>query len=107
MNRRTSTLALLLLVAGCGGGEGTAVPEGVIDRETFIATYVDLRRAATEASDFQLPVGERERILADHGVAAEALVSFAEAHGSDLDYMNAIWIEVESRIEGDVAAPTP
>lgn len=96
MTPRAPAFALVLLAAACGGGD--AVPDDVIDRETFIATYVDLRWAAVETPDFRIPADQRDRILASHGVDAEGLMRFADAHGRDLDFMNVVWTEVDTRI---------
>ncbi len=99
MNRRIGALALILLTAACGGDGEAVVPSDVMERETFIATYVDLRRATTGSPDFRLSDDERAQILAQHGTDAESLVRFADAHGRDLEYMNEVWTEVESRLE--------
>ena len=99
MRRRALTIALLGLAAACSGGGQDAVPEDVIDRETFIATYVDLRDAAVRAPEFQASADQRAEILARHGVDGESLIRFAEAHGRDLDFMNAVWAEVETRLQ--------
>jgi len=103
MKPRALLPALVLAAAACGSDP--SVPADVIDRETFIATYVDLREAAIATPDFRVPPERREEILAAHGVDAESLIRFAEAHGTDLDYMNAVWIEVEARLE--VLEPIP
>ena len=88
-------LGLAILAAACGGD---AVPADVIDRETFIATYVDLRWAAVETPDFRISADQRDQILAARGVDGESLVRFADAHGRDLDFMNEVWAEVDKRI---------
>ena len=90
--------ALSLLAAACGGGDFVPV-EGVIDRETFIAAYVDLRAETLAGSDLALPDEERDRVLASHGVDAKSLLTFVEAYGRDLDFMNEVWTEIESRLE--------
>ncbi|MBM4182872.1 MAG: hypothetical protein FJ207_01450 [Gemmatimonadetes bacterium] len=108
MIRRMPTAVLLLLAAACGGGADEEVPADVIDRETFIATYVDLRRATIETPEFRIPAERREQILASHGVDEAGLLRFADAHGRDLDYMNELWTEVASRVEQrEAAPPTP
>jgi hypothetical protein len=97
MRRRAPWVALLGLVAACGGGE-QAVSGDLVDRETFIATYVDLRNAALLSDDFQVAADQRAEILSRHGVDGEGLVRFAEAHGRDMEFMNAVWSEVEARL---------
>ncbi|MSR19439.1 MAG: hypothetical protein EXR91_00460 [Gemmatimonadetes bacterium] len=99
MKRRILAIALLFLASACGGDAQGPVPADVMDRETFIETYVDLRVAAVAATDFRVSADERAEILARHGVDGEGLLRFADAHGRDLDYMNEIWAEVEVRIQ--------
>jgi hypothetical protein len=91
--------ALVVAVTACGENDVVPIVEGVIDRETFIATYVDLRAATLAGSELALPDEQRDEVLAGHGVAAEGLEAFVEAYGRDLDYMNGVWSEVESRLE--------
>jgi hypothetical protein len=102
MNRRALLPVLLLTAFACRGGEQD-VPADVIDRETFIATYVDLREAVIATPDFRVTEEQRAEILSRHGVDSESLIRFADAHGSDLDYMNEVWTEVETRLEGHEA----
>jgi hypothetical protein len=99
MKRPVRALALLLLATACGGGGPGAVPADVIDRQTFIETYVDLRLAAVATEAFRVSAEDRAEILARHGIDGEALVRFADAHGGDLDYMNEVWSEIEVRIQ--------
>ncbi len=101
--RRQAILPLLgllfstALFAACGPS-GTDAPPA-IDREVFIATYVDLRLAALDAPDFLVPPEEREEILRRHGVTQDDLLRFADVHGRDIEYMNDLWAEIEVRIE--------
>ncbi len=104
MTRRAIALALTL-TAACGGGND--VPADVIDREAFITTYVDLRLATLETPDFRIPAERRAEILANHGVDGESLLRFAEVHGRDLDYMNEVWTEVETRMQDSEAEVEP
>lgn len=100
-SRRIATaLALgLALAAGC-----TTEPEAAIERETFVATWVDLRRAAMASPDVPITPSERERILSEHGVTDQELLDFAEVHGGDVPYMAQVWEEVEARMGGTEAA---
>ena len=89
--------ALLVLCSGCSK-ERTAAPTGVIDREVFIATYVDLRDGALGNQLKVLSDEQRERILREHGVTEEQLLAFAEAWGADTEYMTKVWDEVKARM---------
>ena len=87
-----------LVLSGCG--RDPAVSEAdVIDRETFVATYVDLRTATLATPGDSLPAERKEEILGGHGVTEADLLAFAEAHGGDIDYMASLWAEVEKRLE--------
>jgi hypothetical protein len=100
--RRAAALlgtVLLLVPLACGGDDEVPVVEGVIDRETFIETYVDLRSEAVANRDFALSADRRDEILARHGVDEESLLAFVDAYSAELDFMNELWAEVESRIE--------
>jgi hypothetical protein len=97
--RRWSLLLPALLVA-CGVGTD---PAGVIDRETFIATWVDLRTAAQTAGE-PLPAADRDRVLGEHGITEDQLLGFAEAHGGDPRYMAEVWTEIEGRLRPAPAA---
>jgi hypothetical protein len=106
MKRTVAATALLLAIASCASD--TAEPASdVMDRATFVDTYVDLRLAAVRAPDFRVPSQERDEILARHGVRAEDLVRFAEAYGRDLEFMNELWAEVEARFQESSADATP
>jgi hypothetical protein len=98
MKHTVAATAFLLALASCGG-DTSPVASDVIDRETFIATYVDLRLAATEQSDFRVSPEQRAEVLARHGVSGEELIRFADVHGRDLEFMNEVWSEVETRFQ--------
>lgn len=93
-------LAVLAVVSACGGGPAEAPAPNAIDRETFIATYVDLRIAAIRAGHNAVDATERARILQEHDVTEDALLSFATANGEKVDYMRQVWDEVERRLDG-------
>ena len=98
--RYAAFLALALGISACGG-EPTASPdEAGLDREAFIATYVDLRAAVGRQGTHELSDAERTRILADHGVTEAELLDFVEIHGTDVAFMREVWDEVEARMDG-------
>ena len=87
-------MALLLLAQpACeGGGEDTV---GTIDRETFIAVYVDLRTTAMTSGRGELDDVLRTEVLARHGVSEEDVTNFIEVHGQDVGFMQEVWDEIE------------
>jgi hypothetical protein len=99
--------SLLLTTAACGGGGEVPHVEGVIDRETFIEAYVDVRAETLDGAELNLTNEERDRILARHGVDATSLLSFVEAYGRELEFMNEVWAEVERRLDARPAGPPP
>lgn len=102
--RRLAAPLLACLALACGGGTVET-----IDREVFIATYVDLRMAALETDSARVAPNERDAILQRHGVSADDLTTFAEVHADDLDFMRDVWNEVELRmdVEPDGSAGAP
>lgn len=94
--RLTAALFLLASVVGCGDSE--PVYEAPVDRETFIATYVDLRLSALGTPDGVISEAERTRVLGEYGVTGDDLEGFAQAWGSDPAAMKAIWEEVQRRL---------
>lgn len=94
--------------AGDGADPGPGAEE-LISRETFVSTYVDLRVAALRNPDGEIEPGERARLLREHGVTEEQLLRFVEGHFQDAGYMEAVWDDVESRLDsirtaGDTAS---
>ena len=95
--RAGGLVAAVLLAAGCAED----APE-TIGREAFIETYIALRVAElTEpGEDGEMISAEaRERVLSEQGVTEEDLFGFVEVHGGDVDFMKAVWQEVEKRME--------
>ena len=99
-SRRASLLAAWLaaaLAAGACEGDPPARPHDPA-RALFVDVYVDLRLAALRSSDGVVPVGERERILAEHGASSDAMLAFVAANGEDLVFMRELWTEIWDRI---------
>lgn len=87
-------------VAACGRGKSARAPAGgvAISREAFISTYVDLRLAALKDSAGVVTSAQRDRILSKHGVTSDDLLHFVEVHGEDVEFMQDVWNDVDTRI---------
>lgn len=99
--RRAGLLLSAVLLAGlaaCGGG----ITE-TIDREVFIDTYVDLRTAALDTDSAKVAETDRAEILARHGVTEEDLLTFADVHATELEFMRDVWNDVELRMDRTAA----
>ena len=91
-------LLLVLLLSSCG--RGTAEPSvETIDRETFVATYVDLRSVALSTTGLEVGSAERDSVLELNEVSEDDLLLFVEVHGRDAVLMQDLWNEVEVRIQ--------
>ena len=99
------TLGLLLSSLACEGSQSNLPAGDLIEPEDFIATYVDLRAAALITEDGQVTEVGRSEVLDRHGISEEELISFAEAYGEDLTFMQKIWNEIELRLENTSSSP--
>jgi len=88
-------LTMTVALFGCGGDDDAPT----IDREDFIATYVDLRAEALLNDSRQITDEERTEVLGEHGVTEDDLVAFADVHGRDVTFMRDVWDEVEERLD--------
>lgn len=105
-HRRVRALVLgLAVAAGACGGHASTAAAGAIDREAFIATYVDLRAATIRSDSFAISDALRAEVLTRHGVAEEDLLGFVEVHGEDAAFMRAVWDEVEARLDAERVLP--
>lgn len=89
-------LATLLPAAGCGSEPPSA--DTAVDRETFIATWIDLRQAALASGTGDIGPSQRQRILDQHGVTPEGMQEFARVRGDEPGYMLDVWEEIERRM---------
>lgn len=77
----------------------TAAPAAeALDREAFVATYAALRLAALQSPSGVVSDRDRDRVLAEHGTSAEALLAFVERHGEDLVFMEEVWENAQEAI---------
>ena len=90
----------LALAAACGGGAAG----DTIDRDVFVAAYVDLRVAALDTDSARLAAPDREAILARHGVSEDDLTMFAAAHAEELEFMRDVWSDVEAAMDREPAS---
>ncbi|NNK63365.1 MAG: hypothetical protein HKO98_09130 [Gemmatimonadetes bacterium] len=103
--RSVTTGALLLLFASaCSDSSQTAGTS--IDRETFIATYVDLRLSALGTQTGVITDAERVRVLEKHAVTEDDLIAFADAWGPHPESMRGVWEEVQRRLRAAAGEDT-
>ena len=95
---------VLCLVALACGSSGSQAGDSALEREVFVATYVDLRVTAL-TGDGELTDAQRSEVLARHGVTEDDLTGFAEAHGPDLPYMRDVWNDIEARLDATRSRP--
>ena len=88
---------LAVVIAGLAAACTPAEP-ATISRESFVQTYVALRAAELRSSGAVIPDEDRERVLAEMGVSEEDLLAFAEVHGGDVLFMEAVWTDVQNRL---------
>jgi hypothetical protein len=98
-------LLTVLIVVCTNCSRGDAAPQETIDRETFVATYVDLRRAMFVSPQQTISDADRELVLRQNAVSEDELIAFADAWGGDASYMTDVWEEVGARLDRPVAAP--
>jgi hypothetical protein len=98
-------LLFALTAFGCGANEPPAPT--TVDREAFIATWVDLRQAALESPTGQASPDRIGEILREHDTTAEAMEDFVRVRGGDATYMRAVWEEVETRMRTEAGEISP
>ena len=97
------TCLLLILAsffAACSGNAAGPRVGDLIDRDVFIATYVDLRVVGLATEDQQITDAGRTEVLSRHGVSESDLLDFAAYHAlDDLTFMRQVWDEIEVLLE--------
>jgi len=100
---RSSRVLLLILASfiGISCTKDNAGPEegSTISRETFVEAYVQLRVQALRSPREELPLEERDEILARMGLEDQDLLTFVEIRGREVQVMRKIWEEVDSILQ--------
>jgi len=98
MRRSLSVAMCVWLMSACAEASPEASGD-TISVDVFVDTYVDLRVAGLSRvpSQDSISPGDRERILAEHGVSAEDLLEFVEVHGPNVPFIGSVWDSVEVR----------
>ncbi|MEM7416351.1 MAG: hypothetical protein AAF389_12685 [Gemmatimonadota bacterium] len=92
--RALAVTSVILTTAGCGGSGGDA-----IERDVFVATYIDLRTTALDTDSARLSDADRDAVLARHGVTDQDLLNFADVHADELEFMREVWNEIELQLD--------
>ena len=103
---RSAALGAALILAASACSDSSPTAETAIDRETFVATYVDLRLSALGTQTGVITDAERTRVLDKHGVTEDDLVAFADAWGPDPLAMRGVWEEVQRRLRAAAGEDT-
>jgi predicted small secreted protein len=99
-------LLLSTLLAAACTLSGTGPDDATLDRETFIAVYVELRVMALQEGAPGLTDTERQEVLDRHQVTEEQLLEFANEHGGDVPFMRDVWDEIEARLDAQRGSPS-
>lgn len=112
--RIAGAAALLLLAAGCGGGEADRAPVGDSVYVEAMARLVLLDTAVSPTLEPALSGAAldsaRDRVFERWGVDAEALLAFAREQGDDPDRMEAVWrrvYELSGSLKDEAWRPLP
>ena len=92
-------ISLAASLSACRGDAAGLDRDAIIDREVFIAVYVDLRAAALSTDDREITDEARTEVLSRHGVGEADVLDFAEYHAQDLPFMRQVWDEIEVLLE--------
>lgn len=72
--------------------------EASLDREHYIAIYVEILRAQAGAPDSVAAVDSATKVLARHGVTEDDLGEFARRHADDPGFLASAWGEIATRL---------
>ncbi|MCH7533862.1 MAG: hypothetical protein IIB36_19165 [Gemmatimonadetes bacterium] len=92
-------IGLAVSLSACWGDAAGLDGNDIIDREVFIAAYVDLRAAALSTDDREITDEARAEVLSRHNTSEADVLNFAEYHARDLPFMRDVWDEIEVLLE--------
>ena len=98
----STLLVAALVAAGCAGSETPTAD--TMDEDTFVAVFVELRRAAASAPTDQAFARDRDRILAEHGVTEPDLERFIDDHADDVQHLSEVWDRIDRTLRGELDA---
>ena len=100
MSRNIAILILMILSlsqGACGKNNHTEAGD-IIDRDTFIKVYVDLRSVALRKTSLIINATERDSILSLNNVTEEDLRSFLDFYNSESEFMRDLWNDADAQI---------
>ena len=102
--RPLRTCCLLLATVSIVACESDPDPV-TIERAAFVDTYVALRTAALLRGTAAVDGPLRDTVLQAAGVTEGELVTFAEVHGNDFEFMRGVWTDVSARLDSIAYRP--
>jgi hypothetical protein len=93
------SIGVAVCLYACQGDAPGLDEAEIIDREVFVAVYVDLRAAALATDEGEITDEARTEVLARHGASEADVLNFAEYHAEDLPFMRQVWDEIEALLE--------
>jgi hypothetical protein len=94
MNRILFAALCAVLLLSCRSDRATT-----LDRDEFVTTVVELRRAAMELrGDPGAYEVRREQLLQARGVTEDELRQYVEVHAGDVQHMAEVWNEINSEL---------
>ncbi len=97
--RRVAALVVCVGMTAAAPGCGGEASPAAIDRETFVDAYVEIRTQAFLRSQAALAGATKDSVLRDIGVTEEELLTFADVHGDDLEFMRGVWADVSTQLD--------
>ena len=93
------SIGVAVCLSACQGDAAGLDEAEIIEREVFVAVYVDLRAAALATDEGEITDKARAEVVARHGASETDVLNFAEYHAEDLPFMRQVWDEIEVLLE--------
>ncbi len=92
-------IGLAVSLSACRGDTAGLDEAVIIDREVFVAVYVDLRATALVTEAGEITDEARAEVLTRHDTSETDILNFGEFHAEDLIFMRQVWDEIETSLE--------